>query len=219
MNATNRAWITQIEKYCLQDINKRIIIANGISKNLHTVEDKKRAAVLIPLCNRNNQASVLFTKRTNKVGTHKGQVSFPGGHLNPGESAISAAIRESYEELGENIGDIKVLGVCQTIPAITGTLVTPVIGFFTKDVGEFEHFSPNEDEVGAVFTRSIDQLTSTNYQSFQTFQRNGKEIQLPVFGEDDEYRIWGLTATILDAVLRNVIVPLKPNDDPSIHSF
>jgi len=219
MPTTHQAWLSQIQKHCLQDINQRILITNRYAKNLHTVEDKKRAAVLIPLCNRNNKASILFTKRTDNVGTHKGQVSFPGGHFNPGETAIEAALRESYEELGEDIGEIKILGMCQTIPAITGTLVTPIIGFLTKDVQNFEHFNPNEREVHAIFTRSIDELTTPSYRTIQTLHQHGKEVQLPVYGEHDEYRIWGLTAMILDSVLRNVVIPQRPKDDSFHNSF
>mmetsp|Transcript_40143 Transcript_40143/g.65946 ORF Transcript_40143/g.65946 Transcript_40143/m.65946 type:complete len:174 (+) Transcript_40143:1-522(+) len=59
----------------------------------------RHAAVLIPLCNVNGRASILFTVRTDKVSTHKGQVSFPGGHLEPGETAAAAALRETGEEL------------------------------------------------------------------------------------------------------------------------
>jgi 8-oxo-dGTP pyrophosphatase MutT (NUDIX family) len=212
---TNQKWISQILASCSRDGNKRLLISNRISKTLHTVEDKKRAAVLIPLCNRNNKASILFTKRTDNVGTHKGQVSFPGGHLNPGESDIDAAVRESYEELGTNIGKIEILGVCQTIPAITGTLVTPIIGFLNDDVGEFQNYNPNSLEVSTIFTRSIEQLSSADYRTHQTLNRYGQEFQLPVFGENDEFRIWGLTAMILDAVLQKVIIPNKPHDEDS----
>lgn len=83
-------------------------------------ENKKSAAVLIPLCNYKGKPSILFTLRSNKVGTHKGQVSFPGGHLEKDETAVDAAIRETIEELGPQINGIEIVGICQTIPAITG---------------------------------------------------------------------------------------------------
>lgn len=60
---------------------------------------------------------MLFQVRTGKVKTHKGQVSFPGGHIEAGETAVEAALRETREEIGPAIGPIRVLGQCQQLPA------------------------------------------------------------------------------------------------------
>ena len=106
--------------------NVRMLISSQIPRDLHLSQHcAKRAAVLIPLCNRNGIASILFSLRTMSLSTHKGQVSFPGGHIEENESPVEAAIRETKEEIGSGIGHIDILGICQTIPAITGTLVTP----------------------------------------------------------------------------------------------
>lgn len=213
-------WLTQIEQKCSPSANHRLLLSRAIPTNLHQKSEQqspavKQAAVLIPLCNRHNEASVLFNLRSQTVGTHKGHVSFPGGHLNPGETPTEAAVRECYEELGSNIGEIKVLGVCQTVPAITGTLVTPVIAFLCKDVEEFEHFQPNKDEVSSVFSRSISTLTSDGYRKEELLGRPGmeKKILFPYFGEG-ELRIWGLTAFILDAVLKEAILPVPDTVAP-----
>eukprot|EP01040_Poterioochromonas_malhamensis_P001348 gene1348-1429_t len=208
--AFNERWLHSIQRICQTTVNQRIPIIPSMSMNLHLKKDRKHAAVLIPLCNRNNIASLIFTKRTDRVGTHKGQVSYPGGHLDINETPIDAAIRETYEELGSKIGNITILGVCQTIPAITGTLVTPVIGYLDSDIGDFEQFEPNEDEVSVLFSRPIDQLNSDSYRSYEMLQRGGVEFKAPSFGEkDDDCRIWGLTAIITDSVLNNVIIPTQ----------
>ena len=206
--AFNELWLQSIHKYCLLPQNQRILISSAVSRNLHNTTSRRKAAVLIPLCNRHGKASLLFTKRSDKVGTHKGQVSFPGGHLDANETAIDAAIRETYEELGGNIGKISVLGTCQTVPAITGTLVTPIIGYFHDDVRDFENFSPNEEEVSLTFTRSVDELIEENYKTYEILSRQGQEVKMPIFGpKGDPCRIWGLTAMILDGVLDRVILP------------
>jgi len=70
----------------------------------------RRAAVMMPLCNVDGHASCLFTKRSESVGTHKGQVSFPGGHLDNDETPIQAALREQVEELGDAMSGCEVLG-------------------------------------------------------------------------------------------------------------
>jgi hypothetical protein len=100
-------------------------VITAAASMLHAGKRRRTAAVLVALCNRNGEASVLFTVRSLTVGSHKGQVSFPGGHLVDGESPIEAALRETYEEIGHSIGPIRVLGTCQSIPSSTGTLVTP----------------------------------------------------------------------------------------------
>lgn len=201
-------------------VTPQVHISKIIPEDLHLPRAKtpepRRAAVFIPLCNRHGEASVLFTVRSDYVGTHKGQVSFPGGHIDAHESAIEAAVREMYEELGDGIGPLQVLAVCQTVPAVTGTLVTPIIGFMESDVADFEHFQPHKGEVDTVFSRSIEQLTAPNYKTHELLtpgssRSRGGLLRMPVFGADaGRERIWGLTAFVLDAILTRCIMPAAP---------
>lgn len=182
----------------------------------------KQASVFIPLCNRNGVASILFTVRSQHVGTHKGQVSFPGGHLEPGETETAAAHRETFEELGFTIGELQTIGNFVTLPAKTKTPVHPVIGFIEQDVEDFKHFEPSLGEVERVFTRSIEQLLDPAYKRYEILQRDfdAPKVTMPVFGWSDENgdknsieyqeRIWGLTALILESALDAIIMPTKP---------
>lgn len=148
------------------------------------------------------------TVRTHSLSTHKGQVAFPGGHTDEGESAIDTALRETYEEIGESVGPIKVIGVCQSIPSITGLLVTPVIGYIENDVGDLTHLEPSLKEVDKVFTRSFKQLVHPDFRVIEKHTKGTKTYELPVFGpEDGDERIWGLTAMITDGVVKNIIAP------------
>ena len=83
----------------------------------------RRASVFVPLCNRHGVPSVLFTVRTKTVSSHKGQVSFPGGHRDHNETAEQAALREFREEMYGYHSKLEVessvIGECQTIPALT----------------------------------------------------------------------------------------------------
>jgi hypothetical protein len=106
------------------------------------------------------------------------------------------------------MGEVEIISICQTIPAITGTLVTPVIGFMKEPFKDHSLFQPNENEVDRIFLRSLQQLTDPSYKSYETYERNGIKLMMPVFGEHEkEERIWGLTAFILDSVLDKVIRP------------
>lgn len=216
--AFSPTWLNRIQTTCTQAPGGRITISSHvgndlIEKNLQRANPKRTAAVLIPLCNRHGVSSLLFTQRSDDVSTHKGQVSFPGGHIDAGETPIDAAIRECYEELGDNIGNITVLGICQTIPAITGTLVTPVLAYIDKDIGDFEHFEPSPGEVKKVFTHSVEELLTPNFRTIQTYERNGVNFKMPVFNEEADTRIWGLTAMILDGVLKACIQPTIASTD------
>lgn len=185
--------------------NPNMTISKHIPPNLHLQSSGvKRASVLVPLCNRHGIPSVLFTLRTGNVGTHPNQVSFPGGHIEKNETVVEAAIRETREELGIK-GPIKILGVAQTVPAITKTLVTPVLGFIEEDVGDFEHFHPNQNEVERVFCKSVDEMTDETKVGIETLERDGRRIKMSFYGEGKE-RAWGLTAMILNAVLKDVIL-------------
>ena len=184
-------------------------------------ELKRKAAVLVPLCNVDGVASLLFTVRGNNVGTHKGQVSFPGGHIEPHEAYTEAAVRETYEEIGKGVGPIRVLGTCQMVPAITGTLVTPVIGYIERDLGDLSCIELDTNEVASVFTRPIRRLTDPKNRTYESVTRpdlkklygpNVEALKIPRYklSEDEKSRgenIWGLTAWIADIVATNVLDP------------
>jgi nudix motif 8 len=208
----DQKWISKIKLYSTTEI----LISKLSKQPLDIQPNVRRAAVLIPLCNRNGEASILFNVRSKNVSTHKGQVSFPGGHMNPGETAIDAAIRETYEELGDTIGEIQILGSCQTVPAVTGTMVTPILAFIEKDVEDFLHLNPSKDEVHRIFSRTIDELLDPSQKRYETLSRNGVSIRMPSFGVDDDERIWGLTAYVLDAVLRRVVMPTMGDTQPAV---
>ena len=204
--------IMQLKLKCSKFSDQIVPLSNLVPKQ-DPSKKTKSASVLIPLCNFKGIPSILFTLRSETVGTHKGQVSFPGGHLNEDESAVDTAIRESIEELGPGIGEIEIIGHCQTIPAITGTMVTPIIGFLKQNYDDYSCFTPNACEVDRVFIRSLDQLLDPEYRTIETYERNGKVMSLPVFGANEkEERIWGLTAFILQGVLDNLIRPTNDSE-------
>lgn len=88
------------------------------------------AAVLIPLVNRPAGLTVLLTRRSDSLPDHPGQISFPGGRIDPGDTTVAAAaLREAEEEVGLPHAAVTVLGQLATYETVTGYSVSPVVGW------------------------------------------------------------------------------------------
>ena len=87
----------------------------------------RAAAVLVPLLDRPAGPTVLFTRRTETVPHHKGEISFPGGGVEEGEDAVRAATREAEEEVGLLPERVTAVGILDDVPSIAGYVVTPVV--------------------------------------------------------------------------------------------
>ncbi len=85
------------------------------------------AAVLVPILARPGGPTVLFTRRTQGVPHHKGEISFPGGAREPGEDAVAAALREAEEEVGLARSRVEVLGALDDVPSVARYVVTPIV--------------------------------------------------------------------------------------------
>mmetsp|Transcript_3796 Transcript_3796/g.8132 ORF Transcript_3796/g.8132 Transcript_3796/m.8132 type:complete len:257 (-) Transcript_3796:67-837(-) len=172
----------------------------------------RRAAVLVPLCTKNGQPAILFNVRSHRVSTHKGQVAFPGGHIEPGEAAPAAALRELEEEVGVPTDKVELIARCAAIPAITGTTVTPVLGLLDQDIGEAPHSSLTlcDDEVDFAFALTLDELFDPSVRYLAGDDCPGL-TGAPIFqGKAPELAgtpVWGLTAIILDGILNEFLAP------------
>jgi 8-oxo-dGTP pyrophosphatase MutT (NUDIX family) len=85
------------------------------------------AAVLVPILARPGGPTVLFTRRTELVPHHKGEISFPGGGRGPEEDAVAAALREAEEEVGLPASRVELLGTLDDVPSIARYVVTPIV--------------------------------------------------------------------------------------------
>jgi 8-oxo-dGTP pyrophosphatase MutT (NUDIX family) len=106
------------------------------------------AAVLVPLLARAGGPTVLFTRRTETVRHHKGEISFPGGGIEAGEDAVQAALREAEEEIGLAPEGVAVAGLLDDLPSIAGYVVTPVVAAVREPP---ETFRPAALEVSEPF--------------------------------------------------------------------
>ncbi len=149
----------------------------------------KCAAVLIPLLWHEDEWHVLYTRRTDRVESHKGQVSFPGGACDEGETTPEqTALREANEEIGVNPGDVKVLGRLATLITITYFRVTPVVGVIKWP----SVFKVGEHEVARIFTIPLGWLA--NPSNRWQFDRPGTDLSLIAYHPYDGELLWGATA-------------------------
>ena len=90
----------------------------------------RRAAVLVPLIGAEDELALLLTRRTEAVSTHRGQVAFPGGRVEPHDAGPEdTALREAEEEVALHRGHVDILGLLDDMPTVTmDTMVTPVVG-------------------------------------------------------------------------------------------
>ena len=168
------------------------------SENLK-YEETKCAAVLIPLIHFGDEWHLLYTRRGDKVETHKGQVSFPGGACNPGEETPEqTALRETEEEIGINPQDVHILGRLAAMITITSFRVTPVVGLVPWPYA----FRVENAEVARVFTMPLAWLADKSNR--WEFNLPGRKFGLIVYHPHDGELLWGATALMTDNFLKTL---------------
>ncbi len=156
--------------------------------------------MLIPLFRQEDHWHLVFTRRTEHVENHKGQVSFPGGAADDGDGdAVQTALRETFEEIGIPPDCVRVLGQMAPMATVTGFCITPVVGVVCWPYA----LKPAEVEVQRVFTVPLAWLADPNHRSMRPHTRRDGSTDLVVFFDryDDEL-IWGVTGTITVEFIR-----------------
>jgi 8-oxo-dGTP pyrophosphatase MutT (NUDIX family) len=112
-----------------------------------TIHGFGRAAVLVTVLRRPGGPTLLFTRRTESLKKHRGEISFPGGHLEGSESARAAALREADEEVALDPARVEVAGELDDRPSVTRIMVTPVVGLVPDPPVGFHRDEREVDEV------------------------------------------------------------------------
>ena len=162
------------------------------------VEDTcRKAGVLVLLYVKDGRLRVLLTRRTELVLHHRGQISLPGGERHPGESLEATALRETAEELGPDLGAVRVLGrltplfippsnycIYPTVAAVPGPLA----------------FRLQPEEVAEVIEPPVDHLADPANVRRETWTVGGRPVEVPFYAYG-EHKIWGATAMVLAELL------------------
>lgn len=156
----------------------------------------KEAAVLVGLVDRPEGVQVLLTRRTDILRHHAGQVSFPGGRLEPEDNGpIGAALRETQEEIGVGPELVTPLGFLDPLATVTGFRVMPVVA----RVAPVYEALPEPGEVAEVFEVPLEFLMAPHNLIAREVEFQGRPRRILEFIErsDSRRRIWGVTASIL----------------------
>lgn len=151
----------------------------------------REAAVLVAITEREEPGALLIHRPSN-MRAHPGQVAFPGGKLDPGETPVEAALREAHEELGIRPQDVRVIGESDLFFTRTGYAITPVIGMIPPDL----ELSPNPTEVAQWFEAPIDYIFNpANQQRATAEYPHGTVSFWEILWR--EHRIWGVTGALV----------------------
>ncbi len=179
----------------------------------------KRFAVLVPFVEKDGRLYLMYEVRARDMATQPGEVCFPGGHMEPGETAMACALRETEEETGIPAGDIELVGEGNTLYGSSGFTLQTFIGILPYTAYEKIRFQ--KDEVDEVFLEPVEELAKAVPAVFREDMKAVVDADFPYdtvgIGRDYPWRvartgilvyqlpdrvIWGMTAKITNDVLQ-----------------
>ena len=161
---------------------------------------RRPAAVLVPIIPRPGGPTVLFTQRTAQLTQHAGQVSFPGGAIEPGDrDAVAAALRETYEEVGISTELMQPFGFLDRFETISGYNVTPVVAELDVNYRAL----PDPREVAEVFEVPFEFFLQPHNLTRRRIDWRGRPREIFDFPYNGR-NIWGATAAMLLSLVRRL---------------
>jgi 8-oxo-dGTP pyrophosphatase MutT (NUDIX family) len=159
------------------------------------IEERRRAGVLVPLFVRDASLWIVYTRRTESVEHHRGQISFPGGMEEPADQTLwHTALRESQEELGIRPEDALALGRLTPIVTVTNFYVEP----FVAAIPQPYVFAPAEAEIAEVLEIPVAALMDPAALEEREFPGREEPVLFYHYGETV---VWGATARITAELL------------------
>lgn len=155
----------------------------------------RKAAVLVGLMDRGEDYAVLLTLRPETMPSHAGQVAFPGGRIETGETAVEAALREAHEEVGVDPATVRMLGQGDTYLTGSGFAISPFVGILPADFTPV----PHPREVADVFETPLSFLM--NVANHERHEREFRGALRTYYAMPHNGRyIWGATAGMIKSL-------------------
>ena len=151
------------------------------------------AAVLVAIVMREDKMGILLTQRSRCLKHHAGQIAFPGGKIEIGESPEAAALRETFEETGIQEKYISPLGRLGDYVTVTGYCITPIVASLSRDFS----LSPSFAEVQSIFEVPLAVCLNQHYYQPRIIPHLGGKMHTTYVLPYKEHVIWGVTAEIL----------------------
>ena len=162
--------------------------------------DSRLSAVLVALADGDDGAEVLLTLRSMDLRHHRGEISFPGGRVDPGETPVAAALREAHEEVGLDPASVTVVGELDHLnTAVSLSYIVPVVARLAEPVP----LRPTSPEVERIFWLPLAELVRPDTYRAERWGVPPTDRLIHFFELDDE-TIWGATATMLVDLLRRL---------------
>ncbi len=163
----------------------------------------KESGVLAPLFHRDGELRVLLTRRDGRLRSHKGEVAFPGGRLDAGETPVQAALRETHEEVGLPADRVAILGRIEALTTvISAAKISPFVGYIA---GELPPLVPSPGEVDRIFDVSLYELTHPDCYHEEIWPYPDGAFPIWFFDVEDD-TIWGATGRMLRRLLDLVLL-------------
>jgi 8-oxo-dGTP pyrophosphatase MutT (NUDIX family) len=178
----------------------RHVLEQRVRRSIDIAPPLVRAGVLIPLVTRDNTLEMLFTRRTDTVLTHKGQISFPGGQREDSDAeTVETALRESYEEIGLEPSRVTVLGELDDVfTAVSSFVITPVVGLVQGGIDDLR-LAP--DEVKSLLMVPVSRLLDSDVHTTETRSVGEQLYRIHYYTIGDDV-IWGATGRIVYQFLK-----------------
>ena len=161
--------------------------------------DDLRPAAVLAAITAGERPGFLLIHRPSNMRSHPGQVAFPGGKIDPGETAIAAALREANEELVIDPADVTVIGASDTYRSGSGYAITPVIAVIPPDLA----LQPNPTEVAQWFEAPVDFVfDAANHAQNSAVWQGQERRYIEIMWQ--HHRIWGVTAGIIANLAKRI---------------
>lgn len=178
---------------------------DGLEPERLNFPDFRRAAILVPLLAAPGGLELLYTVRSGALSNHAGQIAFPGGRLDEGESVVQAALRETFEEIGVRVAPGAVLGTLHEHPSPAKYTVTPIVALLNWP----QPLVLSEAEVTETFSVPVEALLKLSPRTEQRSHHGlTRTLHFYEYWDGGQERIiWGLTGNVTKWLL-DILRPL-----------